>query len=306
MKNIPTNQVCFKISQENLEPHLDSNYFLVEKHPELKKYVRNVSDIKEILITLKRLKKCRERKSVIDKYYEELFCLFEEKFSNCSELGCFVNACDTTRDLAQKDFDSFKYITNLYIKKRILDERVPENWVQAILDSNSSRRKGVLGEQKLIKILQSKKFTEVNDWDNFEKNGKSVMRFSKEVVSIEKVRENLDIELKLKKQDKRLDLIIKDGKNIFILEAKHLNVGGGEQDKQISELIEILSLKREKKNLFNISFLDGTYSNLLLGIIGKRSKKKLKQRKEIEKYLKNNSNNYWVNTAGFKKLFGFR
>lgn len=101
-----------------------------------------------------------------------------------------------------------------------------------------------------------------------------------------------------------MDLIIKNKNEFFILEAKHLNVGGGEQDKQISELIEIISLKSEKNNIRFISFLDGTYSNLFLAKeISKRAQKRLQQRKEVEKYLGDNPNNYWVNTAGFIRMF---
>ncbi|MEA2088496.1 MAG: hypothetical protein U9O55_01475 [Patescibacteria group bacterium] len=36
----------------------------------------------------------------------------------------------------------------------------------------------------------------------------------------------------------------------------------------------------------------------------KKCENKLKiQQKEIQKYLKSNSNNFWLNTAGFKELF---
>jgi len=63
-------------------------------------------------------------------------------------------------------------------------------------------------------------------------------------------------------------------------------------------------LKETKKNIFYVSFLDGTYSNKLLSeSIPKRSRKLLRQRRQIEKYLKNKkSKNYWVNTTGFEKL----
>ena len=71
---------------------------------------------------------------------------------------------------------------------------------------------------------------------------------------------------------------------IFLCEAKHLNTSGGGQDKQISELIEIMSLAENSKNIFYISFLDGTYSNILLGDIDGGDKLKT-QRKEINKYL---------------------
>ena len=293
----------FKISQKNPEPHLDKNYFVIEKFPELAKYVSGIKEIKEILITIKKLREAGEKEEIQEKYFVKLFDIFNNNFSNCSELGCFVNACDTTRDLIQKDFSSFKKITLLFIKNRELNDKVPENWVQAIVDSNSSRKKGELGEKKLISILKKYKYEEVHSWEKFYKKNKCVVRFSKEIFSTESIREKLKLKIAAKKQDKRLDLLIKNNKKIFLLEAKHLNVGGGEQDKQISELIEILSLKKERENIFYVAFLDGTYSNVLLGEIKKRAKKRLEQRADIEKYLKNNKQNYWINTAGFKKLF---
>jgi hypothetical protein len=296
---IKDNQYYFKVSKESLEPHLDESYFILEKHPKLKDHLKTIKEIKEILITIKKLKESKEKNQIVEKYFEKLFKVFNSSFSNCSELGCFVNACDTTRDLIQKDFDSFKKITNLYIKRRELTDKVPENWVQALIDSNSSRKKGELGERKLIRILNSEGFIEVKSWNDFEKNKKCVARFSKDTFSNYTVKEKLAIKMKAKKQDKMLDLIIKNGKDIYLLEAKHLNVGGGEQDKQVSELIEIINLGEDNKKIHYMSFLDGTYSNRLLGKIDKKSKKNKKQRKEIEKYLRKNSNNFWMNTAGF-------
>lgn len=292
----------FKISQDNPEPHLDKSYFVIGKFPELDNYVSGIKEIKEILITIKKIREAGEEERLQEKYFRKLFDIFNNNFSNCSELGCFVNACDTTRDLIQKDFDSFKKVSLLFLKNRELNDRVPENWVQAIIDSNSSRKKGEFGERKLILILKKYKYKEVNDWEKFDKENKCVARFSKEIFSTKSVRKNLNLKIATKKQDKRLDLLIKNNNKIFLLEAKHSNVGGGEQDKQISELIEILSLKKERKNIFYVAFLDGTYSNVLLGEIGKRAKRRLKQRTDIEKYLKKNPNNFWVNTVGFQKL----
>lgn len=298
-----SNQHYFRVSQKNPEPHLDKSYFVVEKFPELRNYVFGIREIKEILITIKKLNESNEKNNIVEKYYQKLFKIFNNNFSNCSELGCFVNACDTTRDMVQKDYGTFKEITNLFIKKREINDKVPGNWVQAILDSNSSRKKGELGEQKLVSILKRKKYYEIKNWEDFKKYKKCVIRFSKNVFSTESIRKKLNLKIETKKQDKRLDLLIKNNDKLFLLEAKHLNVGGGEQDKQVSELIEILSLKKERSGVFYISFLDGTYSNALLGEISKKSNKKLKQRKDIEKNLKKNSQNFWVNTMGFRELF---
>ncbi len=115
-------------------------------------------------------------------------------------------------------------------------------------------------------------------------------------------KKNLSIKLATKKQNKKLDLIIKINGRIFLCEAKHLNTSGGGQDKQIAELIEIISLKEQNKNISYVVFLDGSYSNILLGK-NNCGEKLTTQRKEIKRYLLNNPQNFWVNTAGFEDLF---
>ena len=181
----------------------------------------------------------------------------------------------------------------------MLNETVPEEWVQAILDTNSSRKKGKCGENKLIYILKNQGFKEVFEWDDFFKTDHCVVKFSKKF-NLKNVRKNLNVKIKTKKQNKALDLIIKVKDKVLLCEAKHLNTSGGGQDKQISELIEIIGLN-EKNDVSYIAFLDGKYSNILLNGNG-HGDKIITQRKEINKFLKNNPNNYWLNTAGFEKL----
>jgi hypothetical protein len=305
MKKIQDNLHYFRISQENPEPQLDLEYFIINREPRIKEYLKNIKDIKENLIALKKLKENKESRDIIEKYYKKLFDCWDD-FSNCSELGCFVSACDTTRDLIKDDFETFKKITDFYLERRVIDDKVPENWVQAIIDNNASRKKGKLGENKIIKILGKAGYKLVNSWDNFDSEERCVASFSSDIFDNDRVKEKLKISLKTKNQDKMLDLVIKNKKTIFILEAKHLNTGGGEQNKQIDELIKILELKEKNGNICYISFLDGTYSNRLLAeleSIPKRSKKLRNQRRQIEKYLKNKkSKNFWVNTVGFEKL----
>lgn len=303
MKKIQDNLHYFEVSQENSEPPLDLNYFIINREPKIKEYLKNVKEIKENLIALKKLKENREDKNIVEKYYRKLFDCWDN-FSNCSELGCFVSACDTTRDLIKDDFETFKTITNFYLKQRTIDDKVPENWVQAIIDNNASRKKGKLGENKIIKILDKAGYKLVRNWDDFDNSGKCVASFSKDIFDNDEVKKKLKINLKTKNQGKMLDLIIKNKKAVLILEAKHLNTGGGEQNKQIDELIKVLELKENNGNIFYVSFLDGTYSNKLLAdSIPKRSRKLRSQRRQIEKYLKNkNTSNFWVNTAGFERL----
>ncbi|MBU2081645.1 hypothetical protein KJ962_02960 [Patescibacteria group bacterium] len=298
MKKIQNNLHYFEISKNNQEKLLDDFYVFDEKHPNLNKYIKNTKEIKDILITIRILQSKKEKSEVIDKYFLELSKIIG-KYSNCSEFACFVNACDNIIDDVKNEIKLLKKITERYFVKRMLNEMVPKEWVQAILDTNSSRKKGKCGENKLIYILKKQEFKEVFDWDDFLKTDYCVVKFSKKF-SLKNVRENLDVKIKTKKQNKMLDLIIKAKDKILLCEAKHLNTSGGGQDKQISELIEILNLS-EKNVVSYISFLDGKYSNILLSS-NVHGDKITTQRKEIKKFLNNNPDNYWVNTAGFENL----
>jgi len=298
MKKIQGNLHYFEISKNNQEELLDDFYIFDEKHPDLNKYIKNIKEIKNILITIRTLQSKKEKSTVIDKYFIELSKIIG-KYSNCSEFACFISACDNFIDKAKSEIDLLKKITERYFAKRVLNEMVPEEWVQAILDTNSSRKKGKCGENKLISILKKHGFIEVFNWDDFFKIDYCVVKFSKKF-SLKNVRKNLGVKIKTKKQNKILDLMIKAKDKILLCEAKHLNTCGGAQDGSISELIEILGL-REKNGVSYISFLDGKYSNVLLGDRG-RGDKVTTQRKEINKHLKNNPDNYWLNTAGFEIL----
>lgn len=294
------NQHYFKISQQNQEKLLDDFYVFDSKHLYLEKYIANTKAIKNILITLKILQEKNEKPKIIEKYYFELQKILND-FSNCSEFICFVNACDNILDSVKNDIGLLKKITKRYFDRRILNAVVPKEWIQAILDSKASTRKGKCGEIKLLSLLRKVGINEVKTWHDFLSQKKCVAQFSKKF-NLKDVRKKLVAKIKTKNQNKKLDLIVKVNNKIFLVEAKHLNTSGGGQDKQISELIEILSLKEKEKNISYIVFLDGNYSNILLG--NKKCGDKLKtQRKEIQKYLKNNSKNYWLNTVGFKSLF---
>ena len=135
MKKIQTNRYYFNISKNNREKLFDDFYVFDERHPELNKYIKNTKEIKNILITIKMLQSKKEKHSVVDKYFLELSRIIG-KFSNCSEFACFVNACDNIISEAKNEIDLLKKITERYFTKRILNEMVPEEWVQAILDTN--------------------------------------------------------------------------------------------------------------------------------------------------------------------------
>ncbi|OHA14236.1 MAG: hypothetical protein A2909_02920 [Candidatus Tagabacteria bacterium RIFCSPLOWO2_01_FULL_39_11] len=304
---IKPNLYYFRLSKECPEKPLDKFYIFDEKHKDLKKYISKTKEIKKFLITIKTLENSREKREIIDKYYFKLQKSLNE-YSNASEFNAFVNACDSYLKVVREDIKLLKEITKRYFEKRLLKEIAPEEWIQAILDSHASRKKGQARENKLLKILEGEKykiFKKGGKWSDFLKIKKAAAKFSsgkKSDFNISKVRKNLNIKMQTTKQNKILDLIIKNGNKFFILEAKHINASGGAQDKQISELIEITSLKEKSENMHYIVFLDGYKSNLILGDEIKSGGKLKQQQKEILLNLKKNKNSFWLNTAGFSRL----
>jgi len=295
-----SNKKILEYSIKNPEIFLDKNYMFVEKHSSLDLYINKTKKIKNILITIKELTLKKYSQKTIEKLYIDLHQEIK-KYANYSEFGCFINACDSNIDEVKRDVDLLKEITKLYIKYRDVTEIVPSEWMQALLDKGSSRRKGQIGEGKLIDILTKGGFTFTKNIEEFKKNKLSVAK-STGKFSNKGLKDNFGINIGEKKQDKKIDLIIKIKNNIYFLEAKHMNTGGGGQDKQNVEYIDLIKDKAPKMNYHFVSFLDGLYFNKLF-VSHKNSTKMSNQEKDIRLALRKNKNNYFINTLGFKKLF---
>lgn len=289
----------FNTSIENQEPEFDERYAVLQKHPDLERYIDNTKEIKEILTTIKTLDKLNENTDTI---YKKLYELTNNEFASKSEWGCFINACDITLK-SLNDSSLLKKMVFLYFQYRDLRDGVPSEWVQAIIDKGANRAKGSIGENKLTEIAKNLGFKFVDNWNDFSKNEKVITKFSKNNFDITNIKKNLNVDLNFDSQNKMLDVILKNNEKIIFLEAKHLKEGGGAQDKQIKELISIISHSTNRPDVFYGAFLDGIYSNVILNISNEIEKKQetkiIAQQKDILKALKNNKNSFWFNTAGF-------
>ncbi|MBU2264966.1 hypothetical protein KJ784_02140, partial [Patescibacteria group bacterium] len=74
------------------------------------------------------------------------------------------------------------------------------------------------------------------------------------------------------------------------------------QDKQINEVISFISYSENNHRIHYISFLDGIYFNLFANKKYLNKGKILNQITNIKQSLERNKQNFFVNTAGFKKL----
>ncbi len=302
---LKNNSHYFEVSSQNPEIKLDSNYMFLERNKEIEEYVKSTRIIKSLLTKIKDLSK--ENKDD-DHLYEELYKLSQNKFGQKTEFNCFINTCDTTIKTLREDDDleNFKNIVLLYLENRTISSSPHKGWIQAIIDKGASRSIGRKGETKIIQIAKKNGFKEVDSWDDFKKENRVIVKFTKNRFDVNSIKSQLDIDLQFNSQNKMLDIIIKSGDKIIFIEAKHLKEAGGSQDKQVGELINIIRSKNnENENVLYGAFLDGVYSNSILGDSDSschRNNKISRQQKEIRKALKNNKNNFWFNTKGFEEF----
>jgi len=302
------NMHYFKISIDNKEK-LEERYMFLNWHKHIDKYIKTTKKLKELLATIKTLKsKGQDAKD----YYKDLYELILEEFASKSELNCFINACDFSIGTLKKYPEVFESIVNLYLKHRDFTDITPKEWIQAIIDKGASRGKSKIGEKKLIETAEPLGFIRVRNWTNFQKSKKAIASFSKNVFDIAKIKENLGIDLEFENQNKMLDVIIKNKDKYIFIEAKHLKEGGGSQNEQLNNAIEVIKYRTKQNNIFCGAFVDGDYSNALLEIpkdfirnphkLPDTKNKLTAQQKDIIKTLKDNSTSFWFNTAGFKEF----
>ena len=137
MDNIKLLEYCKK----NPESILDPAYMFIDKDPGLNKYVEQTKKIKNKLIAIKEIVEKKDSKKVVEDLFKDLSGLLGD-FANFSEFGCFINAADSSLKYAKQNMDLLKAITKLYIMNRELNEVVPAEWLQALIDKSSSRKKG--------------------------------------------------------------------------------------------------------------------------------------------------------------------
>ena len=181
--------------------------------------------------------------------------------------------------------------------------------MQALYDSGASRRKGNMGIDKLVKML--KKYLHVDrHLSNLREIKANKMGYflpdktDTELFKIFKANYKVKYEFGKTKQTKNPDLVLKALSHFFIIEAKHIKEAGGAQDKQIDETISFIKYSEPNTHSISIhylAFVDGTYFNKFIAPPEKQSKV-IQQIKDIVLNLEVNPANFFVNTAGIRRL----
>ncbi len=310
----------FDFSLKNPEPVIDE-FYLKNGNLVISKDLQNQTDLmrknSELVesISAYSFAKKNNNKETLDKAIEKILEIAKSKNINFSEFVSFWPVVDISYSLFNKldketQLEIIKEIVNKYIELRhdiySLYGYTPTT-LQVGKDAKAHKESGNLGIFKVSKILDGFGYKKANGetLESFISHG------SKKYIEADKKGKKLFKQLlteygvrfswSQKKEKKMPDFLIRHKEDIFIIEHKHMKESGGGQDKQMSEVISFIGFAESNPKIHYLSFLDGIYFNLLSN--KKLNKGKiLNQLNSIKLNLKNNKYNYFVNTAGFKKL----
>jgi len=320
MKNI-NNLKLFEFSLNNPEPIIDE-FYLKNGNLIISKDAKNPTDLMkrnfDLLesISAYNFAKKNKNKAIINKAIEKILKIVKNKNINYSEFVSFWPVIDISYSLFNKmspaeQLEIIKHVVDKYIELRhdlYSSYGYSPTTLQVGKDAKAHKESGNLGIYKVSKILDKagykkaneetlEKFIALGDKKYIEADKKGKKLFKSLLVS-----HKIKFSWSNNKEQKMPDFLIKYKNNIFIVEHKHMKEGGGGQDKQINEVISFIGFSENNPKFHYISFLDGLYFNLFANKKYLNKGKILNQLTNIKRNLKQNSQNYFVNTAGFKKL----
>ena len=293
------NQQLFEHSCKHPEPLLDPFYMFMKKDEDLDSYYEKSARFRSSLIRFHKHQNENNAGEKISALMDEIQSNWG-RFISYTHFGAFINACKTNRDEVGGDKRLLKYLIQKYIEERDFKADFSKSVIQGYIDKGSSRKHGGTGKRKMQRILEDFDFLQSNSWESFWRKKKVYSLCGTGNFSVENIRSelNIKVETAVNNQEKQLDFLIKNDDKFYLVEQKNMGVSGGGQDKSIKELIDLIKYKEEDTRVSYVAFLDGTYFHdvLLLG-----PKKNKKQIEHINKYLEE-TNNFWLNTSGFKEL----
>jgi hypothetical protein len=311
----------FEFSLGNPEPIIDEFYL---KHGNLiiSKDSKNPTDLMrknfDLLesISAYNFAKKNKNQKMIKEAIQKILEVIKNKNINYSEFVSFWPVVDISYSLFNKmeSDDQIKIIKKIVDKYIELRHNLYSSYgytattLQVGKDAKAHKESGSLGIYKVSKILDDTGYKDANNEtiENFISNGdkKYIQADKKGKKLFKKLLNEYKIKFSWskKKEQKMPDFLIRHKDEIFIVEHKHMKEGGGGQDKQMNEIISLISLSENNSKIHYVSFLDGIYFNLLANPRYLNKGKILNQLNNIKQNLKNNNQNYFVNTAGFNKL----
>lgn len=309
--SLKENRYYWKISLNNREPLVDKYYIYIFDEVIIcnKNLLKKVERLRELIISYCVLVEKNENYTtdILDEIYEIIITTDKIQYT---EFLAFWKVLDMSYSIFKKLENKKEVLRELLIeycerRRKLYDKFGYTNIViQSLYDNGVSRKKSNAGIEKLIDIIKQvfSNAIRINDINTLLKYPMGYFLPDKNDKDLFKefcLKFKLKFEFGSKHQDKLPDMVLKVNNHYFIIEAKHIKESGGAQDKQILETIEFIKYKENFENIHYLSFIDGIYFN---NFIKETDNKIARQKKDIEKYLNKNKNNFFVNTVGFRKI----
>lgn len=203
--------------------------------------------------------------------------------------------------------DLFKELVNLYIKNRhniYLFHGYSDQVLQVGSDTSSSRRKGKTGIEMIEDVLHVYNFEKaqsMNDLQNLKFAYLLPDKGQKSLFDAYLERLGVEFEFRKTRDSKNPDFLLKIHDNVFIMEHKLTNGGGGSQNAEINEIIQFINYDEPlAKNVSYISCLAGDFFKKLNA--SNKEPKAQSQFVNIINNLANHPKNFFVNGNGFSLL----
>ncbi len=307
------NNLCyFEYSLNHKELLLDSNYFVDEViiNDSTNVLVMNERELnRTILEYAAELKKCREQhidmnEDELGRFINKIIDLLEYDGMNLTAFAQSFSIFDASfslyYSLSRRDKEYFLgQILDSFVSSRLeLYAEIGSGYLQILYDSHAHKRIGSAGAKKISSQLNNNHFAQI--YNISLENNQYFLPDQVQVDNYLRFLSDNHIECRWtdSKQKKMPDAVFKYNDRIFIVEHKHLKEGGGGQDKQLGEIIDLIRYK--DNNVSYISYMDGMYFNSLIN--PKPNVKISNSKNDILKYLEGNSENYFLNTHGFEKF----
>ena len=173
--------------------------------------------------------------------------------------------------------------------------------LQVMCDNYSHKRNSKTSIAKVLSILEPYHLRHISSINSTDEDNFYFLPDKGDNALFEEflMKYNLKMDSRKIEQDKLPDIVFKCKGHYYICELKTMKGQGGGQNKQIVEIAYFINFSEEDERFHYVAFLDGDYANTLFNC---NMPKIVRQREDIFKALENNRTNYFVNTAGFKKL----
>ena len=201
----------------------------------------------------------------------------------------------------------FKELIDLYIHNRhdvYLYHGYSDQVLQIGSDTASSRRKGKTGIEMIEDVLHAYGFEKASSLSDLRSKRLTYILPDKgQKLIFDNYLDELGVEFEFRKtrDAKNPDFLIKINNQVFIMEHKLTNGGGGSQNAEINEIIQFINYDEPRaKNVSYISCLAGDFFKKLNS--ANTEPKARSQFVNITNNLKNHPDNYFVNGNGFSLL----